>query len=147
MLRESITSKFGRIRMSKFDRRGFIKLAGLGGGIVFASSLSRGLGLNALGSVVDYANAKVGNDFYFVQLSDTHWGFAGPKVNPDAEGTLKKAVQAVNSLEVQPDFIVFTGDLTHTTDDVQVPKDRMSQFQDIFAPLTVPPVPFMPAPH
>ena len=34
--------------MSKFDRRGFIKLAGLGGGIVFASSLSRGLGLNAL---------------------------------------------------------------------------------------------------
>src|SRR5258708_6493674 len=138
MLRESITSKFGRIRMSKFDRRGFIKLAGLGGGIVFASSLSRGLGLNALGSVVDYANAKVGNDFYFVQLSDTHWGFAGPKVNPDAEGTLKKAVQAVNSLEVQPDFIVFTGDLTHTTDDVQVRKDRTSQFKDIVGGLKVP---------
>jgi hypothetical protein len=83
--------------MSKFDRRGFIKLAGLGGGIVFASSLGRGLGLNPLGSVVDYANAKVENDFYFVQLSDTHWGFAGPKVNPDAEGTLKKAVQAVTA--------------------------------------------------
>ena len=85
--------------MSKFDRRGFIRLAGLGGGVVFASSLSRGFGLNALGSVVDYANAKVENDFYFVQLSDTHWGFAGPKVNPDAEGTLKKAVQAVNNLD------------------------------------------------
>ena len=49
--------------MSKFDRRGFIRLAGLGGGIVFASSLSRGLGLNALGSVMNYANAKVENDF------------------------------------------------------------------------------------
>src|SRR5258708_5319494 len=143
MVRESVTSSFGRIRMSKFDRRGFIKLAGLGGGIVFASSLSRGFGLNALGSVVDYANAKVENDFYFVQLSDTHWGFAGPKVNPDAEGTLKKAVQAVNSLEEQPDFIVFTGDLTHTTDDVQVRKDRMSQFKEIVGGLKVPTVHFM----
>src|SRR5260221_7721442 len=133
--------------MSKFDRRGFIKLAGLGGGIVFASSLSRGFGLNALGSVVDYANAKVENDFYFVQLSDTHWGFAGAKVNPDAEGTLKKAVQAVNSLEEQPDFIVFTGDLTHTTDDVQVRKDRMSQFKEIVAGLKVPTVHFMAGEH
>ena len=133
--------------MSKFDRRGFIKLAGLGGGIVFASSLSRGLGLNALGSVMDYANGKVENDFYFVQLSDTHWGFAGPKVNPDAEGTLKKAVQAVNSLEEQPDFIVFTGDLTHTTDDVHVRKDRMSQFKDIVSGLKVPTVHFMAGEH
>jgi predicted MPP superfamily phosphohydrolase len=133
--------------MSKFDRRGFIKLAGLGGGIVFASSLNRGLGLNALGSVMNYANGKVNDDFYFVQLSDTHWGFSGPKVNPDAEGTLKKAVQAVNSLEEQPDFIVFTGDLTHTTDDVQVRKDRMSQFKDIVGQLTVPTVHFMAGEH
>ncbi len=102
--------------MSEMDRRGFIRLAGLGGGIVFASSL----GLNTLGSVLDYANGyagkKVEKEFYFVQLSDTHWGFSGPKVNPDAEGTLKKAVQVVNSFEEQPDFIVFTGDLTHTTE-------------------------------
>ena len=115
--------------MSEMDRRGFIKLAGLGGGIVFASSL----GLNTLGSVLDYANGhagkKVEKDFYFVQLSDTHWGFSGPKVNPDAEGTLKKAVQVVNSLEEQPDFIVFTGDLTHTTDDVQVRKDQNGAVQ------------------
>jgi hypothetical protein len=87
-----------RIQMSEMDRRGFIKLAGLGGGIVFASSL----GLNTLGSVLDYANGsaakKVEKEFYFVQLSDTHWGFSGPKVNPDAEGTLKKAVQVVNGL-------------------------------------------------
>jgi len=50
--------------MSEMDRRGFIKLAGLGGGIVFASSL----GLNTLGSVLDYANGsagkKVEKDFY-----------------------------------------------------------------------------------
>src|SRR5258708_15949525 len=133
--------------MDKFDRRGFIKLAGLGGGIVFASSL----GLNTLGSVLDYANGyagkKVEKEFYFVQLSDTHWGFSGLKVNPDSEGTLKKAVQVVNSLEEQPDFIVFTGDLTHTTDDVQVRKDRMSQFKDIVGALKVPTVHFMAGGH
>jgi hypothetical protein len=79
--------------MSEMDRRGFIKLAGLGGGIVFASSL----GLNTLGSVLDYANGsaakKVEKEFYFVQLSDA-LGFLGTKVNPDAEGTLKKAVRS-----------------------------------------------------
>ena len=64
---------------------------------------------------MDYANGspgkKVERDFYFAQLSDTHWGFSGPKVSWDAKGTLKKAVQVVNSLEEQPDFMVFTGDL------------------------------------
>jgi hypothetical protein len=37
------------------------------------------------------ANQKTaGNDFTFVQLSDTHWGFSDPKINPDFTGTLKK---------------------------------------------------------
>ena len=63
--------------MSMIDRRDFMKLAGLGG-VVFAS----GLGLNASGA--DRAPGVRGNggpndeDFYFVQLSDTHWGFDGP---------------------------------------------------------------------
>src|SRR6266498_5836875 len=54
-----------RTQMGEMDRRGFIKLAGLGGGIVFASSL----GLNTLGSVLDYANGYAGKkaekEFYF----------------------------------------------------------------------------------
>ena len=57
-------------------------------------------------------------DFHFVQFSDTHWGYSGA-ANPDAEHTLEKAVATVNGLAKQPDFIVFTGDLTHTTDDRQ----------------------------
>jgi len=133
--------------MKKMDRRGFVKLAGLGGGIVFASSLGRGVGFNALGSVLDYASSKARDDFYFVQLSDTHWGFTGPKVNPDAEGTLRKTVQAVNGLEEQPDFVVFTGDLTHTTDDLQVRHDRMAQFKDIVSELKTPTVHFMAGEH
>ena len=63
------------------SRRDFIKLAALGGGIVFASSL----GLDTLGAVVEHGAKLVGHEeFYFVQLSDTHWGFDGAKVNPDA---------------------------------------------------------------
>src|SRR5689334_16893892 len=105
-------------------RRDFIKLAGLGG-VVFAS----GLGVKVLGSGGPNDNrARSVDDFYFVQLSDTHWGFDGPSVNPDSQGTLKKAVAAVNSLGEQPDFVVFTGDLTHITEDKNARRERMSQF-------------------
>src|SRR5512136_2010968 len=91
------------------NRREFLKLAGLGG-VVFASGL--GYGANTTTS-----NGADAEEFYWVQLSDTHWGFEGPPVNPDAKGTLKKAVDEVNTLSHKPDFVVFTGDLTHTTDD------------------------------
>src|ERR1700682_6509200 len=103
------------------DRRQFLKLTALGGGAVFASSLP---GCAALG-------ASAQDDFYFVQLSDTHWGFNGPAVNPDSRGTLPKAIAAVNALSVQPDFIVFTGDLTHTTDDGDERRKRMREFREV----------------
>lgn len=108
------------------DRRDFLKLSALGGGAVFASSLP---GCATLG-------AGGGGDFYFVQLSDTHWGFNGPVVNPDARGTLPKAIAAVNALAVQPDFIVFTGDLTHTTDDPAERRKRMREFKEVAGSLT-----------
>jgi Icc-related predicted phosphoesterase len=126
------------------DRRGFIKLAALGGGIVFASSLK----LDAFGAISETrATAAANEDFYFVQLSDTHWGFEGPKINPDAQGTLKKAIEAVNELEQQPDFIVFTGDLTHTTDDPKLRRERMKQFQEIVSGLKIKDVRFMAGEH
>src|SRR5262245_58497897 len=118
------------------DRREFLKLAGLGG-VVFASGL---------GYAAESATSKV-DDFYWVQLSDTHWGFEGPAINPDAKGTLKKAVQEVNSLSHKPDFVVFTGDLTHTTDDAVERRRRMSEFRDIVAGLEVKTVKFMPGEH
>ncbi|MGD1075977.1 MAG: metallophosphoesterase, partial [Thermodesulfovibrionales bacterium] len=87
------------------------------------------------------------DDFFFIQLSDTHWGFTGPKVNPDSTGTLKKAVAAVNSLKLQPDFIMFTGDLTHVTDDDKERRTRLAQFRDIIKDLKVKSVRFMPGEH
>ena len=116
------------------DRREFLKLAGLGGGVVFASTLWG----RALSGAED--------EFHFVQLSDTHWGFEGPP-NPDAKGTLPKAVEAVNALSVQPDFVVFTGDLTHTTDDPAKRRDRMKQFRDIAGTLRAKTVRFLPGEH
>jgi len=124
-------------------RRDFIKLAGLGG-VVFAS----GLGVKALGSWGPNSNRATSiDDFYFVQLSDSHWGFDGPSVNPDSQGTLKKSVAAVNSLEAQPDFVVFTGDLTHITEDKNARRERMSQFRDIAGGLKAKTIHFMPGEH
>jgi Icc-related predicted phosphoesterase len=129
--------------MNKMDRRDFMKLAGLGG-VVFAS----GLGVRAVGASKpgDELRAAKG-EFYFVQLSDTHWGFDGPSVNPDSQGSLKKAVAAVNSLEEQPDFVVFTGDLTHITEDARLRRDRLAQFRDIVGSLKAKTIHFMAGEH
>ena len=116
-----------------FDRRDFLKFAGIGG-LVFASGLGRTV------------RAAAGQDFYFVQLSDCHWGFEGPP-NPDAKGTLKKAVAAVNALPEPPDFVVFTGDLTHITEDARERRRRLAEFKEIVSDLKVKDVRFMPGEH
>ena len=114
------------------DRREFIQLAGLAtagvAGVVFSSGL-RG---------VSFAAGKSrAEDFMFLQMSDLHWGFTGPAVNPDAEVTLDKAIAHVNALPNQPDFIVFTGDLTHTTDDPQERRKRLAHVRDAVGKLKV----------
>lgn len=119
------------------NRRDFMKLTAIGGGAVFLSGLTK----SATGA--DYASD---DEFFFVQLTDTHWGFKGPP-NPDASNTLKKAVATVNGLKMQPDFIVFTGDLTHTTDDPQERRKRLAEFRDIVGELKVKNVRFIPGEH
>jgi len=115
------------------DRREFIRLAAFGG-VVFAS----GIGAAAAGDGAD--------EFYFVQLSDTHWGFDGPP-NPDSRGTLPKAIAAVNALAQPPDFVVFTGDLTHLTLDGKLRRARLAEFRDIVGRLKVRDVRFLPGEH
>ena len=120
-------------------RREFMQLLGLGG-VVFASGLA-GACSNILRKSGDPEN-----DFFFVQLSDSHWGFKGPP-NPEAANTLRQAVAAVNSLPAAPDFVVFTGDLTHTTDDEVERRKRMWEFKAIVADLKVPVQYYMPGEH
>src|SRR5947209_19341741 len=125
--------------MNEFKgRRDFIKLLGFGG-VVFASGLAGcANGLRKSGRQED--------DFFFVQLSDTHWGFKGPP-NPEAANTLRQAVEAVNALPRPPDFVVFTGDLTHTTDDEAERRRRMREFKQIVAGLRTPVQRYMPGEH
>jgi len=120
-------------------RREFMQLLGLGG-VVFASGLA-----GACSNILRKSGGPE-DDFFFVQLSDTHWGFSGPP-NPEAANTLRQAVRAVNALPLQPDFIVFTGDLTHTTDDENVRRTRMREFKSIVADLKAPIQHYMPGEH
>ncbi len=120
------------------DRREFLKLAGIGGVVLIS-------GLDGLALAAGQEAGR--DDFFFVQMSDSHWGFSDPKVNPDFKTTLKKAVAAVNSLSVQPDFIMFTGDLTHTTDDDKERRRRLAEFRGIVKDLKVKNVKFMPGEH
>jgi 3',5'-cyclic AMP phosphodiesterase CpdA len=109
-----------------YSRRDFLAMAGVGG-LVFAS------GLPGCASTMG-----TGADFSFVQLTDIHWGYGNPKVNPDTRGTFTRALAAVNALEQKPDFVVFTGDLTQTTDDPKVRRQRLREFQDMSKSLNVP---------
>ena len=113
---------------SHIDRRDLLKLLGVGG-VVFASGLA-GAGARKP------RKSDVASDFFFLQLSDTHWGYAGVS-NPEADVTLGKAVATINGVAVEPDFVVFTGDLTHTTDDGAVRRQRMTEFRDIVARLKI----------
>jgi 3',5'-cyclic AMP phosphodiesterase CpdA len=59
--------------------------------------------------------AKSGEgDLNFIQISDSHIGFKKP-ANPDVNGTLQATVDKINALVVEPEFIIHTGDLTHTS--------------------------------
>lgn len=121
--------------METVDRRDFLRLAAVGG-IVFASSLQ------------ECATRSGGSeDFHFVQLSDIHWGYDNAAVNPDFKGTLPKAIAAVNGLAQRPDFVVFTGDLTQTTDNPAIRRARLSEFRDIASRLDVPKVYFFAGEH
>lgn len=119
--------------MQHTDRRQFLKLAGLAG-VAFTTGLFPQRG------------SAQGSDFHFVQFSDTHWGYKGA-ANPDAEHTLEKAVTTVNGLANRPDFIVFTGDLTHTTEDGKERRARLQRFKEIVSALAVKDVRFMPGEH
>ena len=88
-------------------------------------------------SALGQANSEKVAPFSFVQLSDAHVGFNGP---PDPLGTkaFERAVEMINALRQRPDLVLFTGDLTHDTEDRDVHARRMKQFQEISKRINVP---------
>src|SRR5260370_25246826 len=106
------------IRMNEAKgRREFIKLLGFGG-VVFASGLA-GACTNILRK-----SGGADDDFFFVQLSDTHWGFKGPP-NPEAANTLRQAVQAGKPLPLHPHLLLFTRPPTPTPPHRPPPPQRL----------------------
>src|SRR5512143_3531492 len=108
--------------MKETDRRSFLKLAGttIGIGALYhvLPTPARGLASELLDHMKNM-NGEKPSPFSFVQLSDAHVGFNGP---PDPLGTraFERAVEMVNALPQQPDLVLFTGDLTHDTEEKDV---------------------------
>jgi 3',5'-cyclic AMP phosphodiesterase CpdA len=73
---------------------------GLAGGVPYA--------LGLLGE----ATAQPATGLTFVQISDSHIGFAKP-VNPDVKGTLGEVVGRIAAMPTKPAFMLHTGDITH----------------------------------
>jgi Icc protein len=76
----------------------------LSGGVASSAMLGAGKGSSAAAS------------FTFLQLSDSHVGFAKP-ANPDARATYREAVSKVIAMPEKPDFIIHTGDITQLSRD------------------------------
>jgi 3',5'-cyclic AMP phosphodiesterase CpdA len=92
------------------DRRGFLQcMAWAGTGVAWA------VGSGVVSSQAFGQNMKAAKgELHFVQISDSHIGFAKP-ANPDVAGTLKATIEKINGLPQEPDFIIHTGDLSHTS--------------------------------
>ncbi|HLX44714.1 MAG TPA: metallophosphoesterase [Bryobacteraceae bacterium] len=91
------------------DRRGFLKcMAWAGTGVAWTVSggvlRSKAFGQN---------HEDLNGELHFVQISDSHIGFNRP-ANPNVAGTLQATIEKINALPQQPDFIIHTGDLSHS---------------------------------
>ncbi|QEC76616.1 metallophosphoesterase family protein [Mucilaginibacter ginsenosidivorax] len=101
------------------DRRGFLEcMAWAGTGVLWmmTGGILKSYGMSQM---IDKATGglKKGllvpkSDFSFVQISDSHIGFAKP-ANTDVVGTLNAAIAKINTMPVAPSFVLHTGDLSH----------------------------------
>jgi hypothetical protein len=125
---------------SPFDRRSFLKIVGasLGYGALYrvAPALGATAPARAFARQLARSNGEGVTPFSFVQLSDTHVGFSGP-ANPTGTRAFERAVEIVNQLPQAPELILFTGDLTHDSEDPADHASRMRRFQEIASRLRV----------
>ena len=102
------TNHEGRPAGDGIDRRGMLRcMAWVGTGLVW--SVGGGL---ATSRVFGQPAPAAKPTFTFVQISDSHLGFAR-QPNPDVAGTLRRTVERINALPEPPAFVLHTGDLTH----------------------------------
>ncbi len=97
------------------DRRGFLEcMAWAGTGVLWTV----GAGIATSQAFGQNTPAPRNTGFTFVQISDSHMGFNKP-ANTDVTATLQAAVDKINTLPAIPDFIIHTGDLSHSSKPVE----------------------------
>ena len=124
---------------NEFDRRAFMRISAMSigaGALLQFSPLAGTARANAMARLFHKQNGEGPGAFSIVQLSDTHVGFQGP---PDPLGTkaFERAVDVINGLDPQPDLILFTGDLTHDSEDPAEHAKRFKTFRSISERLRV----------
>lgn len=97
-------------KQNGIDRRGFLKCMQWAGAAM-AWDFSGGVVSSRLLGAERPRPVKRA-DFTFVQISDSHLGFNKP-ANTDVSATLHAAIGRIQAMEVQPDFVLHTGDVTH----------------------------------
>jgi 3',5'-cyclic-AMP phosphodiesterase len=103
------------------DRRGFLKcMAWAGTGLVW--SFAGGVPVSHVFGQSQHAPKQP--DFTFIQISDSHIGFNKP-ANTDVTATLQAALDKIDAVPHTPDFLIHTGDLTHSSKPAEF--DTLSQ--------------------
>ena len=93
------------------DRRGFLEcMAWVGTGVLW--TVSGGILSSRRLTPALAAEPPSAGEFSFVQISDSHIGFAGA-ANQDVTATLQVALDKIKALQPLPAFLLHTGDLTH----------------------------------
>ena len=99
------------ISQDGIDRRGFLKcMSWAGTGLVW--TFAGGVPSSRLFGQPTHKNQQ--SDFTFVQISDSHIGF-NKAANADVTATLQTALNTIDAVASAPDFLIHTGDLTHSS--------------------------------
>ena len=94
------------------DRRGFLKCmawAGTGALCIMQGGVLKSYAMSRVGEL---SAADLAGELSFAQISDSHMGFNKP-ANTDVAGTLQIAINKLNALQAQPEFLLHTGDISH----------------------------------
>jgi len=135
--------------MKPIDRRSFMRIAGVSLGF---GALYHVLPMTASGEtldILDHMGKNTGErikPFTFFQLSDTHVGFTGAP-NPTGTKAFERAVEVLNTLAAPPDLVIFTGDLSHDSEDKDVHAGRMKQFKEIAGNIKTKNLRYVPGEH
>jgi len=94
------------------DRRGFLKCMAWAGTGVFCVMQGGVMKSYSINRIAEMNPAEMAGELSFAQISDSHMGFNKP-ANTDVAGTLKAAIEKINTLPIAPQFLLHTGDISH----------------------------------